>query len=135
MVTSTSTPGSIGMLVTCLTTSEGAWRSIKRLWMRISKRSHVLVPSPEGALRVVILNFLVGIRTGPLTRSFLSREAFFKSAQTFSRLVTLRLVRVMRMRWTTASSGAAPASFLNVDMVICFSKVELASDWGKVRSA
>ena len=34
MVTSTSTPGSMEMLVICLTTSAGEWRSIRRLWMR-----------------------------------------------------------------------------------------------------
>ena len=32
----------------------------------------MLVPSPLGALRVVILSFLVGRRTGPETDSFLS---------------------------------------------------------------
>jgi len=44
MVTSTSTPGSMEMEVICLTTSAGLCRSIRRLWMRSSKRSHVLVP-------------------------------------------------------------------------------------------
>ena len=44
MVTSTSTPGSIEMEVICFTISDGECRSMRRLWMRISKRSHVLVP-------------------------------------------------------------------------------------------
>merc|ERR1719343_2015175 len=44
---------------------------------------------------------------------------------TFSKFFTLRLVSVMRMRWTTASSGAAPASFLNVAMVIFFYRFRL----------
>jgi hypothetical protein len=95
IVTSTSTPGSIEMLVICFTTSAGLCRSIRRLWIlrskraeqfrnlqahnhitafvlrqpqhvlcreqkqcvwthRISKRSHVLVPSPHGDFRVVM---------------------------------------------------------------------------------
>ena len=33
--------------------------SIKRLWMRSSKRSQVLEPSPLGVFRVMILSFLV----------------------------------------------------------------------------
>lgn len=53
-----------------------------RLWMRISKRSQVLVPSPQGDLRVTILSFLVGRRTGPDTLSFFSTAPFFRSAQT-----------------------------------------------------
>eukprot|EP00168_Porphyra_purpurea_P015961 TRINITY_DN5058_c0_g1_i1.p2 TRINITY_DN5058_c0_g1~~TRINITY_DN5058_c0_g1_i1.p2 ORF type:complete len:103 (+),score=10.16 TRINITY_DN5058_c0_g1_i1:79-387(+) len=65
MVTSTSTPGSMEMEVMCLTTSEGLWRSMRRLWMRISKRSQVLVPSPQGDLRVVITRFWWGASTGP----------------------------------------------------------------------
>ncbi len=44
MVTSTSTPGSSEMEVICLTISEGEWRSMRRLWMRISKWSQVLNP-------------------------------------------------------------------------------------------
>merc|ERR1719409_1449726 len=59
IVTSTSTPGSMEMLVICLTISDGECRSIRRLWMRISKRSHVLVPSPQGDLRVVMRSVFV----------------------------------------------------------------------------
>lgn len=82
MVTSTSTPGSIEMEVISFTISEGECRSKMRLWIRISKRSQVLVPSPQGDLRVTILSFLVGRRTGPDTFSFFSTAPFFKSAQT-----------------------------------------------------
>jgi hypothetical protein len=39
---------------TALTVSEGECRSTMRLWMRISKRSQVLEPSPQGVLRVVM---------------------------------------------------------------------------------
>lgn len=40
-------------MMICLTTSVGAFRSIRRLWMRISYMSQVLEPSPQGVLRVV----------------------------------------------------------------------------------
>jgi hypothetical protein len=66
-MTSTSTPGSIVMAVIFLTVSVGALRSMMRLWMRISKRSHVLEPSPHGVLRVVMRSVRVGRRTGPDT--------------------------------------------------------------------
>merc|ERR1712000_231974 len=67
MVTSTSTPASMLMMI-CLTTSVGALRSIRRLCILISYMSHVLLPSPQGVFRVVTLRVLVGRRTGPLTR-------------------------------------------------------------------
>ena len=54
IVTLTSTPGSMLMLVICLTISDGLCRSIRRLWMRIWNLSQVLEPSPQGVLRVVI---------------------------------------------------------------------------------
>ena len=82
MVTSTSTPGSIEMEVICLTISDGECRSMRRLWMRISNRSQVLVPSPQGDLRVVMRSVLVGSRTGPLTLSRLSLAPLMRSAQT-----------------------------------------------------
>ena len=50
--------------------------------MRISKRSHVLVPSPQGVLRHVILRTLVGRRTGPLTLRRLSLAPLIRSLQT-----------------------------------------------------
>merc|ERR1712139_647013 len=93
IVTSTSTPGSMLMLVICLTISDGECRSMRRLWMRISKRSQVLVPSPQGDLRVVMLRILVGMRTGPLHMRRLSLAPLMRSAHTFSRFLTLREVR------------------------------------------
>lgn len=73
--------------------------SMRRLWMRISKVSQVLEPSPQGVLRVVIFRVLVGRRTGPLTRRSLDLARSTSSVQTFSRASTLREVRVIRMRW------------------------------------
>jgi hypothetical protein len=55
---------------------------MRRLWMRISKRSQVLVPSPQGDLRVVMRSTLVGMRTGPLTLSCLSLAPRMRSAHT-----------------------------------------------------
>lgn len=69
-MTSTSTPGSMMMLAIFFIISDGEYRSITLLWMRIWKRSHVLDPSPHGVFRVVIRKILVGIRTGPLTFNF-----------------------------------------------------------------
>lgn len=68
MVTSTSTPGSILMLVICLTISDGECRSITLLCIRIWNLSQVLEPSPQGVLRVVMRRILVGMRTGPWNR-------------------------------------------------------------------
>merc|ERR1719361_692192 len=107
MVTSTSTPGSILMEVICFTISDGEWRSISRLWIRIWNRSQVLEPSPHGVLRVVMRRILVGIRTGPFTFSCLSLAPLIRSAHTFSKLFTLRLVSVMRILWMGASSAGA----------------------------
>ena len=50
--------------------------------------SQVLEPSPQGVLRVVILNVLVGILTGPLTLRLFSLAPLIKSLQTFSKLFT-----------------------------------------------
>lgn len=69
-------------LTICLTISEGECKSIRRLWILISKRSQVLEPSPQGDLRTVWVKTLVGRRTGPLTRSCLSLEREIKSVQT-----------------------------------------------------
>merc|ERR1711922_110667 len=114
IVTSTSTPGSMEMEVICLTISDGEWRSITRLWTRIWNLSQVLEPSPQGVLRVVILNVLVGILTGPLTLRFFSLAPLIRSLHTFSRLLTFLEVIVILMRWTVASSPAPafPASGL-----------------------
>jgi hypothetical protein len=85
MVTSTSTPGSMLMEVICFTMSDGACKSMIRLWMRISKRSQVAVPLPQGDLRVVKRRILVGRRTGPETFKFLSTAPRFKSEQTIQK--------------------------------------------------
>jgi hypothetical protein len=54
-----------------------------RLCTRISQRSQVLVPSPQGDLRTVRRSTLVGMRTGPRTlRPFSSRAPLMRSAQT-----------------------------------------------------
>lgn len=82
IVTSTSTPGSIEMLVICFTISDGEYKSITLLWIRIWKRSHVFEPSPQGVLRVVILKILVGMRTGPLTFNFCFLAPLINSAHT-----------------------------------------------------
>ena len=50
-----------------------ATRSITLLWILISRCSQVLVPSPQGDLRVVMRRNLVGIRTGPETLTLLLR--------------------------------------------------------------
>ena len=112
MVTSTSTPGSILMEVICLTVSEGLCRSMSRLWILIWNRSHVLEPSPQGVFLIVILRVLVGIRTGPFTLRFFSFAPLIKSAHTFSRDFTLRLVRVILIQWmaTSGSTGVLPVS-------------------------
>lgn len=69
--------------------------SINRLCILISYVSQVLLPSPHGVLRVVTLSDLVGRRTGPLTRRSLDLALSISSWQTFSKLCTLRLVRVI----------------------------------------
>lgn len=85
IVTSTSTPGSIDIEVICFTTSEGEWRSMIRLWIRISNRSYVFVPSPLGAFLVVILKVFVGNLTGPQTCKFLSFAPWTRSCPTTSK--------------------------------------------------
>lgn len=104
MVTSTSTPGSMLIEVICLTTSLGECKSMMRLWTRIWKRSQVLLPSPQGVLRVVMRSTLVGHLTGPLTRSFCFFAPEIKSAHTFSNERTLVDVKMIRMRCTAATS-------------------------------
>mmetsp|Transcript_469 Transcript_469/g.422 ORF Transcript_469/g.422 Transcript_469/m.422 type:complete len:127 (-) Transcript_469:81-461(-) len=104
MVTSTSTPGSIEIEVICFTTSEGECKSMRRLWMRISQRSNVLVPSPHGDFLTHRRRVLVGKRTGPATCNSFSRAPAIRSPHTFSNDFTLRLVKVMRMRCSRCSS-------------------------------
>ena len=52
---------------------------------RISKRSQVLVPSPQGDLRVVMCSTLVGMRTGPFTFRCFSLAPRIRSAHTAKR--------------------------------------------------
>jgi len=66
----------------CLTTSEEVKISMTRLWILISKRSQVLVPSPQGDLRVVMRKTLVGMRAGPLTLTPSSLAPRMRSALT-----------------------------------------------------
>ena len=123
MVTSTSTPGSIEIDVICLTISAGECRSIRRVWMRISYRSHVFVPSPQGDLRVVMRSVFVGRRTGPFTLSRLSFAPLIRSAHTFSRFFTFREVSVIRIRWIlTAASSSNCFAFMSaiVGRLRCF---------------
>merc|ERR1719251_892751 len=95
IVTSTSTPGSMLIEVICFTISDGLWRSITLLWILIWNLSHVLEPSPQGVLRVVIRRVFVGMRTGPFTFSSLSLAPRIKSPQTFSRDLTFLEVSVI----------------------------------------
>ena len=87
----------------CLTISDGLWRSIKRLWIRIWKRSHVLDPSPHGVFLVVIRNIFVGIRTGPFTFSCLSLAPLMRSAHTENMFLINTLVDYSdkpKVQWT-----------------------------------
>jgi len=108
MVTSTSTPGSMEMLVICFTKSAGECKSINRLWILMVYLSHVFVPSPHGALRTVTCNFFVGMRTGPLTFNRFSLAPLIKSEHTFSKFFTFLEERVMRILWMRCAS-ASPA--------------------------
>jgi len=80
---------------------------MRRLRIFSSNVSKVLEPLPQGDLRTVTLRVFVGRRTGPLTLSFLSLERWIRSLETFSRLLTLRDVSVMRMRWITGSTNSS----------------------------
>ena len=139
MVTSTSTPGSILMEVICLTVSEGLCRSMSRLWILIWNRSQVLEPSPQGVFLVVILRVLVGIRTGPFTLRFFSFAPLIRSAHTFSRDFTLRLVRVILIRWmaTTGSTGVVLVSLkamVRRGFLTALFFGESVQRWGRSRS-
>ena len=84
---STSTFGSMLIAVICCTAAVDEYRLNTRLWMRISKVSQVLVPSPFGDLRVQIFSVFVGMRTGPrqLSVGFFSAAVALRSAQTEQR--------------------------------------------------
>ena len=53
--------------------------------MRGTHLSQVLVPSPQGDLRVVMCSTLVGMRTGPFTLRRLSLAPLIRSAHTAGR--------------------------------------------------
>ena len=88
IATSTSTPGSMLMLVICLMISLGLCKSIILLWVLIWNRFQVLDPSPQGVLRVVMRNVLVGILIGPFTFKFLTLEPLIRSSQTENKTET-----------------------------------------------
>ena len=100
IVTSTSTPDSMGIDVICFTTSDGEWRSMTRLWMRISKRSTSWYPARR--LRVVMRSFRRHAH-GAATFSFLSTappSGWRRRLQRFH----IAGRGVMRMRWTVSVS-------------------------------
>lgn len=94
-MTSTSTPGSITMVVMSRIANMEQVKSTTRLWIRISKRSQVLEPSPQGVLRVVIRKTLVGILAGPLTLMPLVVARLMTSRQACSTALTLVEERVI----------------------------------------
>ena len=100
MVTSTSTPGSVLMELICLPISEGLRRSMSRLWILIWNWSQVLELSPQGIFSHSY-SVLVGLRvwSGPFTIRFFSFLPLIRSAHTFFRDFTLRLVRVILHLW------------------------------------
>ena len=68
------------------------------VYKKMAHLSQVLEPSPQGVLRVVILNVLVGILTGPLTLRLFSLAPLIKSLQTFSKLFTFLRKRNHRIK-------------------------------------
>ena len=112
-----------------------ATRSITLLWILISRCSQVLVPSPQGDLRVVMRRNLVGIRTGPDTLTLLLRARRLISEQTtqldsqpqrtlpFSTALTLVEVRVIRMRCT---SSLTTLSF-SIDVSLVYERFQFGS--------
>lgn len=104
MVTSASTPGSVLTDGICSTASEGLGRSVHRLWILVWKRPQVLDPSPHpGVLLVVILRVLAGIWARPFILRFFSFVPLIRSARTCSQDFTLRLARVILIRWIATS--------------------------------
>ena len=97
----------------CFTTSDGEAEEVDDLPAGCASRTVRGASHPRGArtrgppqgdLRVVMRSFFVGMRTGPLTFSFLSTAPRFRLAQTVSSAFTSRDVSVMRMRWTVSVS-------------------------------
>lgn len=77
--------------------------------VRISKRSHVLLPLPKGYLRVVMRRVFVGMRTGPFTRNSLSFAPRIRSVHTFSTLLTSQPVNLIRILCCSTSAIENPA--------------------------
>ena len=71
-----------------------------RLWIFMTKWSQELVPSPLGDLRVVMLSFLVGMRTGPLVLKPSWCAFWIRFEQAASRGFTKRDLKVMLMGQT-----------------------------------
>ena len=83
-------PVSVLMEVICLTISEGPCRSMSRLWIFTWNQSQVRNLTTRSF--PCSYSILVGIRTGPFTWRFLSFAPLIRSAHSFSRDFTLRLV-------------------------------------------
>jgi len=115
MVTSTSTLASILIDVMSLTVEAlKLCKSMSLLWTLISKRSQVLVPSPQGDFLVTILKTFVGSLTGPLTLNCLFLASLTRSAQTLSKALWSLPERVILSFLIRASCGcsASVACFL-----------------------
>src|SRR5438876_1846535 len=59
------TPSGTWMRMSCRSARSSASRSMSRLWIRISQRSHVSLPSPSGDLRTGTSSRFVGSGIGP----------------------------------------------------------------------
>src|SRR3989454_1640613 len=59
------TPSGTWMRISCRRARSSASRSMSRLWIRISQRSHVSLPSPSGDLRTGTTSRFVGSGIGP----------------------------------------------------------------------
>lgn len=58
----------------------------------------MLEPLPQGDFRVVILNTLVGIRTGPLTLSIRSFDRVIRSVQTIQYISSSSFLLICAVR-------------------------------------
>lgn len=91
----------------------GGWLIVCLNAHRISKRSQVLVPSPQGDLRVVMPRILVGMRTGPRTFRCFSLAPRIRSADT---AMTHTLRQSVCQRCGDKESAAVfPAAFAKGD--------------------
>ena len=110
--------------------------SMRRLWMRISKQSQVLEPSPQGVLRVVTFKTLVGRRTGPLTRSDLDLARSMRSVvtiQLISPSISKFVVELVVWLLTLLERGDVARSEGDADAVDLGTLAELALLWFVVR--